>query len=489
MPGELTESGSQYSSWVGLIYIFNLIVGTGALAMPKTFYSAGWLMSTVFLIVLAFFSYLTVTFVTEAMGVANFKVKMTRKHSTHKKDLITYEPSEDSPLIEEDASINRETENAYMFAITERTEMGQMASMFFNKVGVSAFYFCIIIYLYGDLAIYGVTVPKSIRDIACTYQLDNETKCNRTLKDHDPCWPSLNLNRWHSYQIFIILFALCLGPFTFFNIQKTGFLQIFTSVFRWTSFSIMIVLALLRLSKGEGKGKPATADFTEIPSLFGVCVYSFMCHHSLPSLVTPIKNKSHIFRLFTGDYILALIFYALLSFTGIFAFQHIEDVYTLNFLPNPCEDSKTAITNIKFIEYFLVLFPVFTLSSNFPIIAVTLRNNLKTLFFKKDRPFSWSVDRIVFPFLALLPPLSIALITDRVDFLVGITGSYAGAVIQYIIPSLLVYYARKDVLLINNQMPDKQKSYFRHQIWIWIVMVWSVIGLTVVTVNHIITKK
>ncbi|CAE1229296.1 Transmembrane protein 104 [Acanthosepion pharaonis] len=417
MPGELTETGSQYSSWVGLIYIFNLIVGTGALAMPKTFYSAGWLMSTVFLIVLAFFSYLTVTFVTEAMGVANFKVKMTRKHSTHKKDLITYEPSEDSPLIEEDTSINRETENAYMFAVTERTEMGQMASMFFNKVGVSAFYFCIIIYLYGDLAIYGVTVPKSIRDIACTYQLNNETKCNRTLKDHDPCWPSLNLNRWHSYQIFIILFALCLGPFTFFNIQKTGLLQIFTSVFRWTSFIIMIVLALLRLSKGEGKGKPATADFTEIPSLFGVSSIR-LCVTILYLVSDTNQNKSHIFRLFTGDYILALIFYALLSFTGIFAFQHIEDVYTLNFLPNPCEDSKTAITNIKFIEYFLVLFPVFTLSSNFPIIAVTLRNNLKTLFFNKNRPFSWFVDRIVFPLLALLPPLSIALVTDRVDFLV-----------------------------------------------------------------------
>ena len=252
---------------------------------------------------------------------------------------------------------------------------------------------------------------------------------------------------------------------------------------------MMVILTLLRLSKGKGEGKPAVADFTEIPSLFGVCVYSFMCHHSLPSLVTPIKNKSRIFHLFATDYLLALMFYALLSFTGIFAFQHIEDVYTLNFIPDPCEDSKTVITNSMFIKYFLVLFPVFTLSSNFPIIAVTLRNNLKTLFYKKERPFSWFVDKIFFPLLALLPPLGIALFTDRVDFLVGITGSYAGAAIQYIIPSMLVYYARKDILVINNPMPNKQKSYFRNQFWIWIVMFWAGISLIFVTVNHIITKK
>jgi len=33
--------------------------------------------------------------------------------------------------------------------------------------------------------------------------------------------------------------------------------------------------------------------------------------------------------------------------------------------------------------------------------------------------------------------------TNSLEFLVGITGSYAGAGIQYIVPAALVYYARK----------------------------------------------
>ena len=33
-----------------------------------------------------------------------------------------------------------------------------------------------------------------------------------------------------------LLFTLLLGPFTFFNVQKTKLLQLFTSVMRWTTY-------------------------------------------------------------------------------------------------------------------------------------------------------------------------------------------------------------------------------------------------------------
>lgn len=44
------------SCWfqVGLVYMFNLIVGTGALTMPKAFATAGWLVSLILLVFLGF---------------------------------------------------------------------------------------------------------------------------------------------------------------------------------------------------------------------------------------------------------------------------------------------------------------------------------------------------------------------------------------------------------------------------------------------------
>jgi hypothetical protein len=91
--------------------------------------------------------------------------------------------------------------------------------------------------------------------------------------------------------------------------------------------------------------------------------------------VTPISRKKHVNSLLGLNYGIILAFYCLLAFTGIFAFAEINDLYTLNFQPQPGEPWYMSI-----IHYFLSLFPVFTLSTNFPIIAITLRNNLKTLF-------------------------------------------------------------------------------------------------------------
>lgn len=81
---------------------------------------------------------------------------------------------------------------------------------------------------------------------------------------------------------------------------------------------------------------------------------------------------------------------------------------------------------------FLLLFPVFTLSTNFPIIAITLRNNLKGLFLRETRRYSFFVSHCLFPLLAIIPPTVVGLVTSNVEFLVGVTGAYAGSIIQVI---------------------------------------------------------
>ncbi len=51
--------------------------------------------------------------------------------------------------------------------------------------------------------------------------------------------------------------------------------------------------------------------------------------------------------------------------------------------------------------------------------------------------------QIGFSLLACVPPIGIAFATRNVDFLVGFTGSYAGLCIMFVIPALLVMYARR----------------------------------------------
>ena len=68
---------------------------------------------------------------------------------------------------------------------------------------------------------------------------------------------------------------------------------------------------------------------------------------------------------------------------------------------------------------------------------------MKALFLTEGRMYSWFTRKLVFPIMALLPPMALAFVTNSLEFLVGITGSYAGAGIQYVVPALLVYNGRK----------------------------------------------
>ena len=244
---------------------------------------------------------------------------------------------------------------------------------------------------------------------------------------------------------------------------------------------MMIILALIRIKQDKTKHLQrhvTAADFGGVPSLFGVCIYAFMCQHSLPSFITPMKSKSHVNVIFVVDFSIILLFYSLLSFSAMYAFEDLQDLYTLNFQSYE-----------PFIHYFLALFPVFTLSTNFPIISVTLRDNLKNLFYREGRPYPWVVDKIVFPLVTILPPIAVALATDNLEVLVGVTGSYAGTGVQYVIPATLVYFARKQLRELTNRYDNKHRSKFRQRSWIFFVLIWAVIGLAFITANHIITKK
>ncbi|XP_040578418.1 transmembrane protein 104 [Lepeophtheirus salmonis] len=510
---------SSYSGLTGCVYIFNLIIGTGAFTLPKAFFDAGWILGTVILFILAFMSYLTASFIIESMACANAMLHWKRlkqlKSSTnggyvndnlfraHIPNVAHNDPLEDSdrpgfpdeieplsenaplllggPSTEDIVNIERSRVCEY-YLISEIVELGKMASYFFSRFGRTLFYICITIYLYGDLAIYSTAIAKSLTDATC-HPLPNITllPTGQDIRDL-PC--RTDITRGEAYRISLIVFVCLVGPFAFFNVQKTKYLQIATTFMRWFAFISMIIIAIVRIAKKEWapepKPDPPVFRIQGLSNLIGVSVYSFMCHHSLPSLVTPISNKSKLNTLLALDYTLILGFYFLLAFTGIFAFNDLQELYTLNFPPNPNDGIF-----MEGVSYFLVLFPVLTLSTNYPIIAITLRNNLKALFLTEGRMYSWCTRSCVFPLLAIVPPLIVSLITDQLEDLVGITGSYAGVGIQYVIPGFLVYYARKvTTQTIGVGVKNPHGSFFKHTYWIIFVQLWALLCVAFVTWNN-----
>lgn len=209
-----------------------------------------------------------------------------------------------------------------------------------------------------------------------------------------------------------------------------------------------------------------------------------MCHHSLPALVAPISDKSKLNKSLSLDFILISFFYLLLALTGAFAFEQLDDLYTLDFGPRNCSYGENFI--IVIIQYFLALFPVFTLSTSFPIIAITLRNNLQSLFLKEDETYNLCLRKLLFPVLAVFPPYLIAMSTKNLSVLVSITGSYAGTGIQYLIPIFLVYNARKQTAeIIGQGVINKFASPFASTRWVIFIFLWAVVCMMLVSLNFI----
>lgn len=242
--------------------------------------------------------------------------------------------------------------------------------MFLGKVGVIGTYLILTLYLFGDLAIYSATVPKSLMNVLC--ESPNTTDITSNL----PCYSGHfdDFSRQTVYRICVGLFATFCLPMVLIGMTKTKYIQLATTVSRWTAFSLMILLASLQLLQDGPQASPPAANFHGFGSLFGVSIYAFMCHHSIPGLITPIKDKTYFNYKMVYVYGVIFLFYCTLSVTGSFAFHTVQDVYTLNFL----HDDKTSLF-YTIIDYFLALFPVFTLTSSYIIVAITLTNNLRVL--------------------------------------------------------------------------------------------------------------
>lgn len=214
---------------MGFIFIFNLIVGTGALTLPSVFALTGWFLGLILIVILAVISYICVTFVIESISCANAIIKWKRynltklnsdENSDQSPNEITENEMEQTPLFS--------SQNSKFYDLEIKTELGDMAGLFFNNSGRILFYLCLAIYLYGDLSIYSAAVGKSLRDVICS-------KTNTTViqLETDPCWEQHTITRLDCYRLSVIGFITVLCPFVFLNVQKTKHIQVVTILLRW----------------------------------------------------------------------------------------------------------------------------------------------------------------------------------------------------------------------------------------------------------------
>lgn len=418
---------------------------------------------------LAFVAFLTVSFVVEVQAASNAMLVFEK---SQEEDALR------APLLEE-TDLVKTPEKA--FEINERVEISKSAEHFLGSSGQIAYAVAIIVYLFGDLAIYAVAVPVTMTAVSGPI----------TISMGSVEWA---FTEYNVYYLWWTCFVAFVGPLSFFNFQKTKYLQLSTMVLRNVAFWTMIVLGVIYVFEGNGTpvGELNWVDFHGLPSLFGAAVYAFMCHHSLPSILTPIENKSYITRMFVLDFIGILLSYFMLCGSAMLAFGNEVHEFCENKPGHPCQIQGLYTLNfasydMRWVASFLSLFPVFTLTSNFPMIAITLRNNLMQLF-PSILPNS-SFRQSFFTICAIGPAFLISFLTRNVKVLVTLTGGYAGLFIMFVFPALMVHFSRKKIAATFGALAPKNihTSPFTHPGWVWLVYVFSGMMLAFTIVEQIRT--
>ena len=130
---------------------------------------------------------------------------------------------------------------------------------------------------------------------------------------------------------------------------------------------------------------------------------------------------------------------------------------------------------------------VFVVATSYPLIAITARNNVQQILESSfKRSLNGLAMRILLSLGVSLPPLLIAVASADVGILISFTGLFCGVFIQYVIPAVLVWYARRR----HREMTDAanpHRSPFAHRAWVWFILVFSASSLITVIAYKIMS--
>jgi amino acid permease len=194
-PAEIEERNKKtaVSPLVCSFFLLNMLLGSGPLTLPYAFSQAGLGLGTVFVVVGAFIAYVSATFLIECLAGSNAILK--KRRSTAVGEDVQFLPGS--------------TASDAMFNIEEKIEVGEMAGMYFGPKSTKCVYAMLVLYLYGTLCVYALTVAKSLNQMA-SFE--------------------------HAYYIYLTAFGAMVVPLSFGSFENTKPLQVVIAYIRCVSF-------------------------------------------------------------------------------------------------------------------------------------------------------------------------------------------------------------------------------------------------------------
>lgn len=293
-------------------------------------------------------------------------------------------------------------------------------------------------------------------------------------------WPSVP--RW----LPPILFGVMVVPLSCFDLQEQIAVQVTMSLLRFFSLGILMIGTLVALCvdyQNSALAETTSISNYHIPMMnwngFGVmfttAIFSQLFQHSVPGLIRPLskENKKFIPTIFKAALIsTALLYIATGTICVLYFGNNLNQSVNLNFVgfawgvtvpANPSAMNLAHYWSVKALAMIVVLFPALDTLSVFPLIAITLGNNLNAAFphihfftsnsdslhSHQNQPHDsesnhWTPTqrkRIMWRLIAAIPPILCSLSIRHLVISLQIAG-LCGILVALVFPALLHQHAQ-----------------------------------------------
>lgn len=286
------------------------------------------------------------------------------------------------------------------------------------------------------------------------------------------------------------LFGLIVVPLSCLDLSEQIHTQVIMSLLRFVALGVLLIGTLVALAV-DFENSALKADYWPDPSLtvseernvpllqwsgFGVmfttAIFSQLFQHSVPGLIRPLSNddKKYVPSIFRNALLTTACLYISTGCCTVFYFgRHLAQSVNLNFVDFHwgLHGGRTMQAVTGLLAMIVVLFPALDTLSVFPLIAITLGNNLHAAFptldpfllqnkpekhvSKQEKQRLRRLSRTFWRLIAAVPPvLGSLLISDLVTSLqiAGICGIF----VALIVPALLHEQTEHRIALIPASM-------------------------------------
>jgi len=464
----VNKLGDRMGPGTAVVFMLNSLTGLSLLTLPFGFAQTGLLLGAVTVLLCMAMSYITATFMLEALTIANAlnyekaEDKAIEKHGIRErlhKEKLTYESTPGAKeVIEKRDTLDlfkdevRAKNAVSEFKIRERVELGAMGQAVLTsrmgRWGSTAIYVIILSFTYGTAAALVVTVSESLGHTAVS--------AAALIGLHPPAQNT-------AYTASVIFAFFTTLPLCFTNLQKTKKFTIGIMILRFLAIGIILVVASVKSFQ-----RISTEGFSNVVqsipmwrpegfvAVFGNSIFLCCLHHYLPSMISPLdpqeKAPGVIMKAFSICYLLmiAICTTALMAWNAETSpecssdpggnYCRIQPLYNLNFAPLAWGDGVVAL--------FLLAYPAMALSA-IPIAAITTRNTVGQWLgiAPPDPEAPYTTSNILLTLSVVVPPFTVALLTTDVQAVIQYVGGYAGLSVSFIVPLILLRKCRQALSL------------------------------------------